>query len=406
MISWKNFLILLLFLCFSSSIAFANNNYSSASIHLYNEGVNLQNQGKTGLAEQKYLQTLKIQPNFKEARHNLEVLYSNLANNSYHNSNYDEAAYYSKKALAYNSNDVSAMQVLAQVYLKTNQLDNAQQIYKKIVLIAPQDSVANKNLNFISYKKNESMLNDSLNNITNIQTTHTAPKALYKLIKPAPGITQGTIDKTKRILDLLWSEPNGRILLQAMIDKRVPINITQGTLDANTVKSTQKHTLYYLFIPITSFDTTSLCVNLPFNFVVNFNNPNLSSQERIYYFHSFVHEFGHVYRTLRNPGVNNSIEEELGVSMIGYNIAYKIFTGNYLTQTQTQAYSMGCLQALLQDNHSKLPVYSGFNKFIQYMGIQMPYPEIYSDLPQMYKKLLSEGKTKPVPSFYEYMRSY
>ena len=86
--------------------------------------------------------------------------------------------------------------------------------------------------------------------------------------------------------------------------------------------------------------------------------------------------------------------------MLGYNVAYKIITGEYMTREQTGQYSLDSLQALLLDDHRKLPLYNGFPRFIQGYGISLPYPEVYSHLPMMYKKLLDEGKVAPLPSFY------
>lgn len=432
----KLLILILIFCLLHCSCVFAQNNYSSAAINIFNSGVALHNQGKYELAEQKYIETLKIQPNFTEAKKNLALVYQNLACKYYSAAEYEKAIYYAKKTLALKPNNIyvyevmarcyettndfgnaaitykkiialdpkddSAMHSLAQVYIKSNQFDKSSDLYKQILLINPSDKIAQNNLKYSSYQHSEKILNESINSLT---TQHTAPKALYRLIKPSAGITPNTIERMKNILDLVWSEPNGQIMLQTLIQKKIPINITQGAVNANTAKIKKTHTFYlYGIIPIASFDTSSIAVNIPFNYIANFYDTNLSSHDRIYSLQVFMHEFGHAFMNARIPGNFDSMEEELGVSMLGYNISYKIITGRYLDRIQTESYSKGCLESLLKDEHRNLPIFSGFNKTIQAYGIVLPYPEIYSNLPKMYKELLLEKKTTPVPNFYVYMR--
>lgn len=425
-----------IFIIFFHSLASFAANYSNEAINTYNAGVALQKQGQYNQAESKYIQTLNLQPNFIEAKNNLGIVYQSLAYQCYSDKNYDTAVVYAKKSLSikqnnaylceimgrcylnlcdYNNaitafnkilsiepNDTNAMEFLAISYIKTRQYDNAVNVYNGLLKINPNDKAAQQNLQYITYTKTESDLSSKINNT---YTTAKAPNDVYKLIKPSPGITPATVEKMKHILDLVWSEPNGQILLQGLANRKVHINITQGTLNANASKIDQKHTyMLYGFIPIFSYDTSTIAVNIPFNFISNFYNPNLSTRERIYSLHAFVHEFGHAFMNVKNPNHNNALDEELGVSMIGYNTAYKVITGSYLTREQTKMYSMQSLESLLSDDHNKLPVYSGFNTTVQYYGLKLPYPDVYSDLVTMYKTLLAEKKVYPVQSFYQYMR--
>jgi len=429
-------IFILLFMLFHAPCAFSQNTYSREAIAIYNSGVALHNQGKYEQAEQKYFQALRLQPDFSEAKKNLAKVYKNLAYKDYSAGDYNQAVSYSQKALrmlpddtylyeimarsyssmnddesairAYNkiisidSSDESAMNLLALAYIKTNQPAKASELYKKILLINPNDKVAQQNIKYANYRNQEKVLSTSMNNLS---VAHVAPHSLYRLIKPSPGITKGTVERMKSILDLIWSEPNGQMMLQALINKKVPINITQGTLSANATKQQQQNTIMlYGFIPVYSYSTSRLSVNIPFYYISNFNDQNLSAYQRVYNLQVFIHEFGHAYMNVKNSGNVNSIEEELGVSTIGYNISYKILTGSYLDKEQTESYSMGCLESLLKDSHRDLPVFSGFKQAIQDYGVAMPYPEVYSDLPQMYKTLLSEDKISPVQSFYSYVR--
>lgn len=422
----------LIILAFSCTSCFAQ--YSNNSINLFNSGIALHRCAKYELAIEKYNQVLKLQPDFKEAKENIFLAYYKLSYNCYLQTNYEQAISYAKKALEYkskaenatemiakcsyelqdwqnakiyydklillNPKDDSALHSIAQIYLKTNEYEKAVETYKKILLIYPNDKVAMQNIEFASFQLKENHLKTSLDNLNAEQK---APKSLYKLIKPSYGITAQTVEKFKNILDLIWNEPNGRIMLQALMSKRVKINITQGVVSANATENTQQNTLYiYGFIPVATFTTSITTVNVAFNYISNFYNSNLPSYQRVYNLQVFLHEFGHAFMNIKEPNVNNSIEEEIVVSMIGYNIASKIITGEYLTREQTINYSMDCLQSLLADDHRNLPIYSGFTQHIQKYGIFLPYPEEYSDIVKMYKKLLKEKKVLPTPSFFPF----
>lgn len=429
----KNLLILiLLFFYVQCSCAFAQGKYSDTAIQFYNSGVEFQKQNKYELAEQKYNQALLIQPNFTEARTNLLIIYQNLSYKCYSTLAYEKSIYYAKKALSVKPNDLysytimarcytnmndsqnaitnylkalslkpedtSTMHDLAQIYINSNRFDKAKELYNKILIIAPDDKIAKSNLEYVNFQQSEKTLSESLNNL-NIQ--HTAPEKLYKLIKGASPYTKEDI---KTILDLVWSEPSGQIMLRSLMKKKTPIYIIQVDSKANARKTQQKHTIYaYGIIPIASFTISTNAVYIPIKYINNFKDTNLSPHQRIYNLQVFVHEFGHAFMNIKNPKNINSIEEELGVSMIGYNIAHKVITGKYLDKDQTQIYSKDCLEALLLDEHRELPVFSGFNNTIQSYGITMPYPEIYTNPIPIYKQLLAEKKINPVPNFYEYL---
>lgn len=427
--------LVLIFHCLLISPCFANN-YSNNAILMYNEAAALQNQGKLELAEQKYNQVLKIQPDFVEVKNNLAIIYKNYANKSYDKGEYAKAVAFSKKALSLNANktevyetmgssylnlkdyenavkcynkliqanpnDVELLHLLAQTYIKANQTEKAAKIYQKILQMDPSDKVALNNLKYTDYKAAEQKLDESLDNLTVAQN---APKNVYALLLPEQGVPKEDLLTMKKILDLTWSEPSGKLMLQELVKKHVFINIILDNSKANTTATGQKQTIYaYGILPLATFNSSTVSVNIPVHYIEGFNNPNLSAHKRVYNLQVFIHELGHAFNNLKTSNNYDSLEEEVGVSMIGYNIASKVLTGQYLTEAQARSYGLNCLMVSLRDEHSALPVFSGFNKKIQKYGIVMPYPQTYSDLPSMYKKLLSEGRVTPVQSFSKYMK--
>lgn len=250
---------------------------------------------------------------------------------------------------------------------------------------------------YLDYKLTQS-LND-------IQVNEHAPKRIYKLIKRNWRVPKSYVLETQRILDLIWSEPMGRKMLLALRDNSIPIRIVPNDKKTITMHEVQQVTTYARgMMPLNTMTYYTTTVIIPIKHIDGFNNPYLGSRTRLYHLHAFLHEMGHAYMLIIDPNNKDSIEEELGVSMLGYNIANKIVTGKYLTKEEAQQYSQGCLTALLEDDHRDLPVFGYFNRKLMRRGIYLPYFEEYADIPVMYKKLLDEGKVEPARTFAPYMQ--
>lgn len=427
----RSFSLFLIFCSINMQNCFAQNNYSHDSIIIYNQGVAFHNQQKYEQASQKYLQVLKIQPDFSEAKKNLGKAYRGISYQYYSKGDYNNAVIYAKKALEINNNELEAYYIiadsyksledyenaiaiynkllamrpnddsilnsLAYIYIKTNQNEKAQDIYKKILLINPNDKIAQQNIKYVNYKQTDKKLTQSLNNL---QITEHAPKKVYRRIKRDWGINKDYTQSMKPILDLIWSEPSGKVLLSAIAKNRIPIRIVDKDKKAITLHSQQTVTTYdFGMVPVSSYTTSSIAVYIPITYIENFNNPNLSANERINSLVVFVHEFGHAFMFINDQNNKDSIEEEIGVSMIGYNLANKVLSGSYLDREQAKTYGMSCFEGIFTDEHKDLPIYSNFNRRLKFYGIDLPYPDEYSNLIQMYKKLREENKIGPVRSF-------
>jgi len=139
--------------------------YSNIAIQTYNAGVALHKEGKYELAEQKYNQTLKLQSDFVEAKKNLTMVYQNLAYQYYGKEAYDKSIYYAKESISFQPENVNVYNILGQSYLALNNYEKASEIYKKILSLNPNDSVALQNLKYIDFKRSDKLLNESINNL-------------------------------------------------------------------------------------------------------------------------------------------------------------------------------------------------------------------------------------------------
>lgn len=310
-------------------------------------------------------------------------------NKAGNNKDFQTEVYYGEKIAIYQSNDSFFLTNMAYAYQELKIYDKAAYYWGKILVIDPNNSNAKQGLKYANYYLNENKLNNEINNV---RVGKKAPAKIYALVKTNLG--NDVKEEVDGILDLIWQEINGRIILQSLLDNRIPINILPGDFQDHT---DLKWADNYKYTDVTGIDISQKTIQ-------DLNNTSLSSWNRIYNLNTFLHEFGHAFTQIKDPKSSDSLEEELGVSMIGYNISYKIVTGNYMTDEQIKQQSMGTFQALLSDDHKNLPVYSGFNKRMKKYAIYMPNPALYTDLVAMYKQLLSQGKTQHVPNLDKLVR--
>lgn len=354
-----------------------------AAIYFCKEGNKYQTNGQIDQAEKKYLEALKMDPDYISAQFYLYDLYKKEFFNYMDAKNYQQAITYGEKALSYITSNAILFD-LGICYKKIQNYPKAAEYFEKVVVANPKDTEAQQALEDVNEQIKNVHLNFEINNMVAIEK---APSELYSLIKTDLGA--GVISQVQTIFDLIWSVPTGKVLLQALWKTKIPVYIIISDGTAFMQPACNKKICYVEKITI------------PLKYIEYMNDKNSNPRLRIYYFSSFMHEFGHAYYLINNPvaNISDSLEEEMGVSIIGQNIAYRIISGQPLNEQQIKRISLEYLRNMLsQDVYRKLPVYSGFNQNMANFGISLPYLYIYSDIPELYKQLLSEGKTSHVPN--------
>lgn len=362
--------------------------------HSLHQNSMAQNQSQLNMLKQKLIRDLdknsdiekslndsKNKTGTQSSAQDLNSEYQSSFINSYVNKDYQNAVYYGEKLVTYFPHNIEFLRGLAYSYFQSKNYEKSIEYYQKVLELNPDNDADKRNY----YAVKHYIENDKLNNlINNVRVTKKAPPELYTLIKT--NLSSDTREETEGILDVIWDVPCGQMMLKTILDKRIPINIIESDTNAAT---------HAKFI---NGNLAALKIDIPVKYIYMVNNTNLSAHDRIYGFHAFMHEFGHAYAHIKDPTSTDSLEEEIGVDMIGYNIAYKIITGHYLTKEQTQIYSLSSLASALTDTHKDLPVYGDFIVRMQKYGMPMPYPETYLNIPAMYKKLVSAGLTKHISS--------
>lgn len=108
----------------------------------YDLGAAYYEQGKTSLAIEQYLQSLKINPNFEKARYNLGLAYEDQGKT-------DLAIEEYKKAIEINPGYIKAHYALGILYADQEKTDLAIEEYQKVLSINPNHAAAHNNLGII-----------------------------------------------------------------------------------------------------------------------------------------------------------------------------------------------------------------------------------------------------------------
>lgn len=368
--------------CFLTVLpAFAIND---AAIRYYNTGVRYHNTNNYALAVQNYQKAIALDPKLVQAYNNIIIIYKEKGDNLH-------VIEYSKKLALLTPNDEEVFLDLGYSYAMLNQFENAAIYYQKALKINPSSKDAKYNLEVAQQHLAQTQLTRSINSVI---PSEKVPVQLYQLIKMDKGLRYTTYSDFIDILNLIWNDPEGRIYLNLVLKRKIPMNITRGGGNTNATTQEYKQTLMlYGVIPLFSYKTgmKDVEINIGEDFITGFKNKSLDAHTRFYDFHVVLHEMGHAAKAVLNSSSPNSMQEELTTSMIGYNIASRIFNGRNLNEDEVVEYSKRCMKAILMDEHRNLPVYGSFVNDISRYNIVPPYPYLYADLVSLYASIRNDN---------------
>lgn len=320
-------------------------------------------------------------PPAQETQQDLASKYLNAFYYYYKASDYQSAAYYGEMLSQTFVPDITFYRCLGYANYKIKNYEKSAFYYQRVLSFRESTPDDRKKLDSINQKYQKETLNNAINNV---RVKDRAPVEIYSMI--VTSLPFETQEQLKGILDVVWSVPEGRTMLDTISKYKIPLYVedvddTAYVSNIGTRKGVHPEKIV-----------------VPLKYVKIASDVTASPHYRIYGFTTFMHEFGHAYFGIKNPRCLNSLEEEIGVTMVGYNIAYKVILNRYLTPVEAQEFSKETLSVLTDDLHKNLQVYNNFNILMPTYGINLPYPEFYSNIPAMYKQLLSEGKMGHIPA--------
>ncbi|HBG49791.1 MAG TPA: hypothetical protein DDW90_09890 [Cyanobacteria bacterium UBA9971] len=332
----------------------------------------------------------KLTPSDKDVYYHLGYLYSKAGNKELSLKNYE-------KSIPFTSNKFDTYCAMGDICKKSGGLNKAIFYYEKALSV--NNTQENENLPYVLQELRECQFKSA---ITSLNPVIKAPPVLYNLVRTNSVLKYSdNFDKVYEMLDLLWNDDDGRILLNKVIERKIPIQITFGGKDQTNayIEESSKITpLGYLgMVPMplviaaplalsnALFHTDvkkekKITVNLGEDIIQKYKNPKSSYHDNMYALMTVMHELGHAVSSLIEDKHKNSLEEEVTVSMIGYNSASKIFMGRPLTTAESIQTAKNTYKALMSDEHRNLPLYNNYKNTISKIGVNLYNYDTYADL--------------------------
>lgn len=340
---------------------------------------------------------IAVNPSYTKAKNLLWQSYFNLGIQNQKQGKFESAVQAFQNALKLKATDEETLFCIGYNYSKLDKHDKAISYYKKVLNINPDNKDAKNNLEISSRLYSD---NDLKKRILQTVPVQQAPNELAKLIKTEKGVDSNSVNQLRYMIDLMWGDREGRILLSTIAKNKIPIVITKGKSNTNALiqSHTRQQTIaLYGIIPIYTFATEeekNISINIGEEHINDFYNESLSGSELFYAFQVLGHELCHSAKGAISKGVDNSMQEEISASMIGYNAGSRIFRGRDLTRDEAYEYSKKCLKGVLMDDHRNLPLYNNFISQISQLGLYPPYPDFYQNIPELYKAIRNDSDTQ------------
>lgn len=282
------------------------------------------------------------------------------------------------------------LQNAAQIFLQEKQYQQAMIFYNKLLKINPQDRIALNNKKFIENICSRETAQTAINaKIATLPAVYTFPEKLYKKIEFKNIFFPETSDRLYKMLELIWNDEKGRILMERIVQKKLKIRVSGSLTKSNVYNSQQQYTYYaYGVVPIKFNANKVIEINLEERCMQLFFNNEVEPELRLFALNTLIHEFSHAVAATSSPILDNSIEEEMAVSMIGANITNRIIYGRDMTYDEVYDYSPKVFYTLLLDEHKELQLMNNFyDKMKNFESVIPPNSYLYRDLPGVYARM-------------------
>lgn len=289
---------------------------------------------------------------------------------------YDLALYYLTQA-ADIKKEADVLKTIGQIYLK-----KGDEVQAKPYLLESyslnnddkQDLDLLLRANLVSELKNIICANTSIPIVN-----EKAPEALHKLVETEWCPDKAGLAKLHNLIDLIWNDKEGKILLKKVISNELPICLS----------STVKHSSvsvpdYSIFInDAINNQVLSYHPQITWDFLkISIKEEDLKGLNKNHYLYTpisiMVHELCHAAYRTNFYMTEDTKEEEFLCYMIGSNVAHRIIYGRSLNKEETINQALWYAPHV-NKNYSKLKDSSNFVSKIRNIGIEPPNYELYSN---------------------------
>lgn len=319
---------------------------------------------------------------------------------------FSKAAFYYNKAVEINKNETD-LNKLGLIYYLKNDYDNSEKCFEEALELNPSNMRTRNKIEVIKQIRTEKEKQDQINFS---EPREKAPKKLHNLIS-VEGKLKNEKDEQKlhKIIDFIWSDPEGKILLKKLYKVQVQILLDKKAKYSSEEFGHIDFTNSQLAYGNNFQNMACLYVNqvrIKESDISNFQGKNTNLIQNMECIAVVSHELCHLCHKLYFPKTDDTKEEELVCTLIGFNIASRTLNDTPLdenTALNLAYYFCNNIFTARKYPYFDLKSFGNFVNDMSSIGIIAPYGYLCYDLKKIKFK---ENKNSPIIKNYLYKINY
>lgn len=260
---------------------------------------------------------------------------------------------------------------LGLIYYMNNDYNNALKCFEEASALNQKNERTKKKIEYMKNLILKASRNDA---IMMKEPKEKAPLRLHNLVE-VKGKLKNKSDEQKlhKVLDFIWSDEEGKCLLQTVINNRTPIYLCRKTehsnVDASNINLANINLVGYKKIP--SSYANLIAVNC-----INIKESDISILV-------VAHELCHTIKAINYPNSKNSQEEEMCAYIFGYNLAERILTGRPMDEKRINEMSVWLYNTTFKNqncSYRNLQLKDDFGTKMSNLGFKLPYYDNYCNV--------------------------
>lgn len=333
---------------------------------------------------------------FANTKNESEVYYSDyttiksLADSSLEKLDIQNAIIYYKKAIDLNKNEAD-LNTLGEIYFIVGEYNKALKCFGESNELNPQNKKTQIKISVVKKQIEKLKENEKSNTI---EPKERAPKKIHELIKIDGKLkNKNSEEKLHKIIDFIWSDPQGRILLNKICNVQANIYLKKNIKNSYfTCYQTLPMNDAYKYDPIMQ-KTLAYTINIEKivyikeSDVSRFQEKNTTLLENASSIMVVAHELCHFIKFMDYPQSKGTKQEELICYVVGYDIAFRALTDSSLSDDQVKEYTTRIYNGMKHNNYKYLAKEDDVARKMFSVGINVPKHSLYYDISKLDYKL-------------------
>lgn len=297
-----------------------------------------------------------------------------------------KAAYYYAQALEINPNEAD-LNKLGLIYYMNDDYQNSIKSFEKSLCFNPNNKRTKAKIEYVNYLISEKEKNDKVNSM---EPKLKAPRNLHRMVQVKSKLENAEDEeKLHKIIDFLWSDEEGRVLLKKVLNSQTPIylkrKIKHSYFTASQVlplnEGVLSNPLSSQLLAYSNYIEKQIYIKE--SDISNFQKKGNTYKDNEWAITVLAHEICHMTNFMSNPRTKDSKEEELIATVIGYNIASRILNDKPLSEEQVKEKAISYYNSTILRHgcpYRDLPMNENFARSLVPLGVNLPYYGVYANL--------------------------